>query len=165
MTMPEFDKDLIIGPIEAKNALEAVKFVANHLVKAGYVRETFPAAVIAREKEFPTGLETDGPGVAIPHCDFQHVLKPGIAVATLTRPVAFRMMGNDQATVPVEIIIMLALTDPSLQIDILRQVSHLVQHKEILERLKVAGSREEVVDILRQCLVRPRRVDEVSQNG
>ncbi|HHW17294.1 MAG TPA: PTS sugar transporter subunit IIA [Firmicutes bacterium] len=151
----ELDSNLVIGPFEAKDATQALRYIAEHLVRLGYVKETYPDAVISREKEFPTGLPTNGPGVAIPHCDPSHVIKPAIAVATLAHPVPFGLMGGKQATVPVDIIMMLAINDPSTQIDILRQVSLMVQNPRILNSLKSATCQREVIKILKNVFTAP----------
>jgi PTS system galactitol-specific IIA component len=68
--------------------------MANRLIDKGYTKQSYLQAVLNREKEYPTGLPTNGVGVAIPHADTKYVLKPGIAVATLKSPVKFNVMGN-----------------------------------------------------------------------
>ena len=144
------DSGLVLGPIKAKDAEGALRYIAEHLVRLGYAKETYPDAVIAREQEYPTGLPTNGAGVAIPHCDADHVIKPAIAVCTLSSPVTFGVMGEKDATVQVDIILMLAINDPTSQLDVLRRVSLMVQHAKTLNALKSAPCKEEVMRILRQ---------------
>jgi PTS system galactitol-specific IIA component len=120
------------------------------MVALGYVKSTYPDAVVAREGEYPTGLPTDGAGVAIPHCDASQVIVPTLAVATLAEPVLFGAMGGGPAQVPVEVIIMLAINDPSAQLDVLRQISNIVQNPALLRRLKHAGTDKEVIQVLRE---------------
>ena len=74
------------------------------LIKEGYAKESYIQALITREQEFPTGLDVDGVGVAIPHTDVSHVIKPGIAIAVLEKPIDFIQMGSDDDHVQVEII-------------------------------------------------------------
>lgn len=143
-----FDPNLILESVYAKTADEAVRKVAEHLVRLGYAKGSYPDAVVKREHEFPTGLPTNGVGVAIPHCDAHHVLNPAIAVARLSNPVRFGVMGSKDATVMVDIIFMLAINEPSSQIDTLRQLSLMVQDSGLLATLKNASDGEEVMRIL-----------------
>ncbi len=48
----------------------------------------------------------------IPHCDSEHVIKPGIGIATLKDSVAFQMMGDPETILHPKVLFMLALTEP-----------------------------------------------------
>lgn len=149
--MLQFDERLLIGPLEWVDRESLLRHIAERIVALGYAKPSYVDAVVARENEYPTGLPTNGAGVAIPHCDTSHVIRPALAVAILSKPVPFGLMGGQGETVPVDIVIMLALNDPSTQIDVLRQVSMMVQDGELLKRLKVASTHEEVMAVLRQA--------------
>ncbi|HHX26734.1 MAG TPA: PTS sugar transporter subunit IIA [Firmicutes bacterium] len=155
------DESLVIGPFRAKDNTEAITYVAQHLVRLGHVKSSYPHAVIAREQEFPTGLSTGEIGVAIPHCDSEHVIEPAVAVAILDAPVQFRAMDDNRNTVSVDIILMLAIKDPSTQIDILRRVSGLVQSPAILKSLKMASSHTDIIKILRSVFQVPETKESV----
>lgn len=145
------DPNLIMGPIDAKNADEALIKIAENLVSLDYVKKSYPKAVVERERQFPTGLPANnGTGVAIPHCSANHILKPGIAVATLSKPIKFGVMGSKDDTVLVNIVFMLAIDEPSSQIDTLRQISLMVRDSGMLNNLKAASGREEVMRILQK---------------
>ena len=73
-----------------KEALEILG--QNAMLQEGYVMEDFPVAVWQREQNFPTGLNVDGIGVAIPHTEAHHVKKEGIALAILKETVEFGSM-------------------------------------------------------------------------
>lgn len=148
MSMFHLDPNLVLEPFDAPDALSALRFMASRLVALGYVKESYPEAVVQREQEFPTGLPTAGAGVAIPHCDAEHVITPTIAVCTLVHPVSFGVMGSEDDQVSVEIIIMLALNDPSEQLDTLKRVATMVENPDVLTALKSAGSQGAVIRLL-----------------
>lgn len=100
---------------------------------------------------FPTGLPLESMGVAIPHTDPEHVIEATIAVATLARPVPFKMMGNDAKSVATHIVFMLAIKDPSKQITFLEKLMQLFQDEERMKQLLVA-SKEDARDILQKAL-------------
>ena len=43
-----------------------MKNLGSVVIKEGYAKESYVDALIAREEEYPTGLDVDGMGVAIP---------------------------------------------------------------------------------------------------
>lgn len=146
---PLLDKSLIVLELEASDTTGVLKALASLLIREGYVKESYLDAVIAREEEFPTGLPTNGVGVAIPHADGQHVCTPGIAVATLRQPVEFGVMGNPRETVPVAVVFMLAIREPDSQVDMLRQLMGIFQDEGTLLQLRSVTSSDEILKILR----------------
>jgi len=101
---------------------DVLRRLAEDLLAAGRVRETYVDSVVARERTFPTGLAVEDMGVAIPHADVEHVREPAIAIATLSSPVAFGEMGNPGHTVPVQIVFMLAIREASEMVGVLRDL-------------------------------------------
>src|SRR5690606_19615817 len=85
--------------------------MADDLAAAGYVKDSFKAALLAREERFPTGLPTQGLRVAIPHTDVEHVNSSFISIARLASPIAFHEMGANARTVDVDLVFMLAIAD------------------------------------------------------
>jgi PTS system galactitol-specific IIA component len=88
--------------------------------------------------------------VAVPHTDPEHVLKPGVAVATLTRPVAFANMEDPDDAVPVGLVFMLALNDKDRQIDMLQQIMQVIQDDALSESLLAANSPDELLALLKE---------------
>ena len=62
-------EDTIFLDVVAKNQQEALTFLANQLVRQGAVKASYPEAIVQREVEFPTGLQTKDGGIALPHTD------------------------------------------------------------------------------------------------
>jgi mannitol/fructose-specific phosphotransferase system IIA component (Ntr-type)/galactitol-specific phosphotransferase system IIB component len=104
-----FDKTLIFPQISVTQSKEVIKLLGNALIKNGFAKDGLVEDVLAREKKFPTGINTDIP-IAIPHAGPGFTIKKGLAIATLKNPVKFREMGNPQKSLDVRIVIMPVLT-------------------------------------------------------
>ena len=134
----------------AKDVDDIVGVLGNLLFEAGLTKESFVPAALAREKEMPTGLPLSGDyNAAIPHTDIEHVLKPGVAFATLTEPVHFHNMALPNETVKVSMVFLLALDKPKAQIAMLQEIARLLQNAKLIENLMTATECEEVFRIIR----------------
>lgn len=100
---------------------ELLTLLAAAVVENGHGRPSLPAAVVERERRYPTGLPTAIPS-AIPHTDAVHVLHAGLAVATLAEPVLFGQMGGSGEELPVQLVVLLCISDPRTQVEALQQV-------------------------------------------
>lgn len=139
------DQDAICLNLDAKNAEDAIENLGIRLYIDGYVRDTFVDAALAREKKLPTGLPLGGDiNAAIPHTDIIHVLKPGVAMATLKRPVIFKNMVQPEEDVSVRLVFLLSLEHPHSQIEMLQEIAGVLQKPEIVEKLMAANSFEDV---------------------
>jgi len=147
-----FYEELIMMDLDADSDRKVLEMLANRLATRGFVRESYLGAVLEREQSFPTGLSTPDVGVAIPHADFVHVVRPAVAVARLRRPVAFRRMDDPNSTVPVELVFMMAVSDPDGQITLLQRFMHLFSRGEVLLALKGAATSAEVKAIFHREL-------------
>lgn len=107
MIWEEFKTNLIFIDLDAKDSKEVFEQVGGAFIREGYAKETYIQGLIDREAEFPTGLDIDGFGVAIPHTPVEHVNKTGTAIAVLRNPVTFHEMGgDDEDTVEARLIIL-----------------------------------------------------------
>jgi PTS system galactitol-specific IIA component len=130
-----------------RQAGEAISFLSRSLYQAGYVKDTFEEAVLKREEEYPTGLPTVGYGVAIPHTDAEHVLKPTIAVGVLKKPVVFKEMGYPDSTVNVSLVCVLAL-EKSGYVDLLSKFVEAIQDRDFLNRVCTEKDRSKIAMLL-----------------
>jgi PTS system galactitol-specific IIA component len=129
----------------AENSKEVITSLGNLLQDAGYVRDSFVEAALEREKNLPTGLPISGNfNAAIPHTDVEHVIKPGLAMATLASPVSFMNMVDPEEAVPVQLVFLLALEQPKAQIEMLKDIAGVLQNPELIEELMKAESYEDV---------------------
>jgi PTS system galactitol-specific IIA component len=129
----------------------------------GFVKDTFVQAVLDREKAYPTGLQTNILGFAIPHTDTEHVISPAVAIATLTQPVIFQAMGDPETSVSVQVVMMLAISDPKAVVHVLRKVISILEDSEALTGLRGASSREEIREIVHTHI--QKMPDEISSES
>jgi len=139
-----FDPKVILLNIEANTADEALTLLAKKLLAEGYVKDSFIQAILDREAEFSTGLPGFGRGVAIPHADPQHVNTSVLAVATLKHPVDFRMMGNHDEKIAVEVMFMLALKESHSHMSVLQSLMDVIQNESLLTQIKEAATPSEL---------------------
>lgn len=150
MIWEELDKSVIVPDLEAETWEDVMKNLGQKLIDAGYTKDSYIDALIAREKDFPTGLDIDGLGVAIPHTDVSHVNKAGIAIGVLKEPVTFIQMGTDDEEVRVKLIFMLAVTDPNAHIDELQKIIEIIQDKKVLEKLFTVTDKETIIEVIKE---------------
>src|SRR5699024_9737521 len=96
-------KNLIFLDVEITEQKELLEYMAKCLHESGNVNEIFIKEVVNREQKFPTGLQIEDIGVAIPHSDIEHVNNPAVAMAVLKEPVGFYSMENSEKIVAVNI--------------------------------------------------------------
>ncbi|WP_166784045.1 PTS sugar transporter subunit IIA [Cryobacterium suzukii] len=137
--------------MDADHDVDVLEALADQAEKNGWVAPTFRAALIARERIFPTGLPTQIP-VAIPHADTVHVLKSGLGVAVLARPVQFGEMGGAASSVDARVAVMILVQDPREQILLLTQLIGLFQTPDWFDRLEEATDLDGLVAIFGHLL-------------
>lgn len=130
---------------EAGDSKEVITHLGKLLFDAGYVRETFVDAALDRESRLPTGLPLSGDvNAAIPHTEVEHVLKPGLAMATLSTPVTFQNMVSPEEAVPCQLVFVMALDQPKAQIEMLQEIAGILQNPAVINSLMSANDFEEV---------------------
>nr|WP_296101737.1 PTS sugar transporter subunit IIA [uncultured Mediterraneibacter sp.] len=150
MIWEELDKSVIVPDLEAESWEDVMKSLGQKLIDEGYTKESYIDALITREKDFPTGLDIDGLGVAIPHTDVSHVNKAGIAIGVLKKPVTFIQMGSDDEEVGVKLVFMLAVTDPNAHIDELQRIIEIIQDKDVLEKLFTVTDKDTIIEVIKE---------------
>ncbi len=144
---------LVVLDVEVSSAEEVIRYLGNLLQERSYVKDTFVEATIEREKSVPTGLElAGGVNAALPHAGVEHVNKPALAVARLKRPVTFRRMDDPDSEVPVRMVFMPAIKDPSSYIQTLMKLVDVFKDPQVMESLVKARTEQEVEQILREGL-------------
>jgi PTS system galactitol-specific IIA component len=123
---PAVHPQLALARMEAPDAESALRALAGLALEAGFVRPSFPAALLERERHYPTGLPTEVP-VAIPHADAEHVLRPGLGVATLATPVRVGLMGTPGQSIDARVIVLLLVDRPHTQVALLSRLVEAFQ--------------------------------------
>jgi len=143
-------KDAIILDADVSSAEEIIRALSKNLMAAGYVRSTFADAAMSRERSIPTGLPLGGTiNAAIPHTDIEHVLKAGVGMATLRKPVIFQNMISPEESVEVRLVFILALDQPKSQIEMLQEVAGVIQDPQLVMDLVNAKTIDEVMTALK----------------
>jgi PTS system galactitol-specific IIA component len=147
------DPQAVCLRVTAPSADAVIGVLADRLAAIGVVAQSWKAAAIEREAAMPTGLPLAGDfAVAVPHTDPEHVLRPGLAIATLETPVPFRSMEDPATTVPARVVFAIALRDKHEQIDMLQTIAGLLQSPDQLRRMASAKNRDELFAALDQAL-------------
>lgn len=128
------DSRLIFVNVEAKQWEDVILLLSNALSKNGYVKKGFIKAILQREKEFPTGLQTPIP-IALPHADINYTIKDGIALATLKKPVNFKEMRNPKSTINAKIVVLPVLTRNSKDKTVFYEIFGKCRNYKIAHRL------------------------------
>lgn len=149
MVWEELREDLIFTDLEAETSDDIFKKLGGVLTQKGYTKDSYVQALIDREADYPTGLNIDGLGVAIPHTPVEHVNRAATCIGILKKPVEFVEMGTDDDKVNVELVFMLAVVDPSAHIDQLQRIVTIIQDKEVLKKLGEAKSAGEIISIIK----------------
>lgn len=146
--LPEY----IWPDFQAENKKEAIEKMATNLFEKGVVKREYIQAVLDREEEFSTGLEFDDIGIAIPHTDAEFVNEPAVSVSLLSVPVVFGSMETSDKEIPVQLIFMLAIKDPTAQLRFLQGLIGVFQDSQKLHTLSSKGSKEEILNYLTELL-------------
>lgn len=147
--MLALDTANIIFDMDAADRDDCIKQLAALMQRNGYIGEDYVDCVIQRENEYPTGLPTDGVQVAIPHSNKGTVYKTGIGVAVLKSPVSFFNMVDKSEALNVELVFMIANTDPDKQLSDLRKLMCCFSEECTLVDMKKATTADEIVKIIR----------------
>jgi PTS system galactitol-specific IIA component len=145
-------EDCIIENLEAATREEALSAMCNILLSKGYVKDTFPAAILERERLYPSALPMEGHKIAIPHTDAEHVNKSVILFARLTRPLEFCSMGEPDEKLQVSLISMFALAEKKQIGEMLEVLITAYSNNDVLDAVLKAPSARAMYDILYQAV-------------
>ena len=141
-------RELIKIGLEGNTSEEVERAFANLFVEKKYAKESYPDAIIEREKEYPTALPAFAFDIAIPHTFAEHVNEEAMGVAVLKNPVPFKQMGSPEIELKPRILFMLAIINPKNQLNMLKKIVEIIQDNSALEKIKVAKSEDEIFDVL-----------------
>lgn len=140
-----WDLSVVVAHLDVSDAEDVLRSLSGRLLDAGAVDLDFPEALRIREQQYPTGLPTPIP-TAIPHADPEHVLTPGLAIASLARPVPFGEMGGSGGTVDVRLVVMPLLTDARAHLTALQRLMGLLRDRSAVEDLLAAADDDELAE-------------------
>ena len=142
--MQTVNRDLVIYGLDVDDSEAAIRTIGARLFEKGFVRDTYVDAVSEREKEYPTGLQLESMGVAMPHTTGAHVITPAVCVVKPAKPVMFKHMGTIEPEVQAEMIFMMAIKDPNAQLETLQKMMSVFTNAEAMTAFRAASSEEEL---------------------
>ena len=125
------EKGYLVAKVDATDKFGVLREMGNVLVEKGWVKDTYPGAVIEREKVFPTGLPMEAMGVAIPHTDAIHVNKKAVFC---------------------EVIFMLTIMKPNDQIEMLSKLVETCQNVSVLQTVKAAEDMDTIEKVMEKLM-------------
>jgi transcriptional antiterminator/mannitol/fructose-specific phosphotransferase system IIA component len=149
MTARVLDENLLLLKVDAGSSADVIELLGSTLIKYGFARDNLVDSVLAREKEFPTGIKAKIP-FAIPHTAPEFTVKKGLAVATLKHPVKFREMGNPERSLDVSIVLMPALTGKESDEKEFYRMLQLLEDPRVASSLLQSHSAQEVKKLLQE---------------
>lgn len=150
MNFDAFFQEELIFFLDVSSQEKLFQQMFDRMHRLGYVKDSYLRALSEREEIYPTGLQTEQAGIAIPHTDSIHVNKESIGVAVLDQPVTFTHMGMHDQTVEASIIFMLAIQKPDRQLGVLQVITGLIQNKQLLQGIQQADNAKEVLTIIQR---------------
>jgi PTS system galactitol-specific IIA component len=123
---------------------QALKHIGDAMLNAGVVKNTYPQALLDREKDYPTGIALEGYSIAIPHCSADNAITPAIYLIRPNAPVPFDQ-ADDTGIVNAQLIIALIVTDPKDQLVLLKNLFTNIQNPEFFYALLNAEDEETLV--------------------
>lgn len=153
MSTIRFDKSLIRYVRDARTSEEVLCQMCGQLQEMGLVKDSFQQAILDREAAYPTGLDCGGINIAIPHSDIQNVNEAAICVGVLENPVLFHAMDDPEREIPVQLVIMLALTEAHGHIEILQKIVALIQNQEELRQILESENADAVEALIKKHIL------------
>lgn len=114
----------------------------------GFVTDQFLPKIIKREATFPTGLQLEHRGVAIPHTDADTINKEFVAVVINDEPIEFSRMDDPDQTVGAKLVFVLGLNKPHAQLDMLQALMGIIQDNELVNSLENAKDADQIHQLL-----------------
>ena len=136
-----------VTELAKKNKEEAFLIAAQRLEKMGYVNENYLNGLIAREREFPTGLITKYLNIALPHSECEYVEKPFVFVMQLKNPIYFYQMGDSQK-MTVENLFFLGIKEPKEQVGLLQAFMNLFMDETFVENYKKQETPQNIYELI-----------------
>lgn len=146
------DEELVFRNIHANSNKEVLSFLANQLYQKGFVEESYIEAIQMREKEYPTGLPSTQPIVAIPHANYELVHHTTLAIATLKNPVDFHNMEDTASLLATQIVIMMAIGEPHGQVEMLQKIVSIIQNEPLRKQMIAAETDDVLLNLLKKAI-------------
>ena len=146
------DEKLILIHQKAADRVEIITRLADLMKAQGYVGPMYLKEVLSREKDYPTGLPSEGVTVAIPHAASADVTRTGLAIAVMDDLVSFFSMEDRNETLQVEIVFLLAnASGADAHLDNLQELMNCMSSSRLLCAVKSADTPAAVAAVLKNA--------------
>lgn len=142
-----FSEDLIYINESYSSQDDLFNQISKDFLEKGYVYDSYQQALKQREIKYPTGLQTEVCGIAIPHTEAEHIKKQAIAVVKLKEPVPFKEMVGD-ANVSVKLLFFLLVKEKESQVQVLSNLMGLFSNNHFINTLLNAENKLEILETI-----------------
>lgn len=146
----KFDKKIALFHQVVNDQNEAFELLTKQFVEADVVQPNFLEGIKEREKNYPTGLQSDTVGFAIPHTDSKYVKRNQLGFMSLDKPVAFKSMADPDEEIQVELIIMMAIQGHD-QAEMLGRLMEMFMNEAIVNKLKTVSDFDSFYEIVKEA--------------
>lgn len=141
-------EELILFGVEGSTMEEVLSNIAGVLVEKGIAKASFPAALLEREREYPTGLNLGGLNLAIPHANPEHINEVTVTIAVPKQPVIFKDMGDPDSDVSVSLVVCLTLQKADDNIKMLPALMSYFAQEDNLKAIIACTEPAQVMELL-----------------
>ncbi|MGM0240774.1 PTS sugar transporter subunit IIA [Enterococcus sp. AZ103] len=131
-----------------ENFESLVQFVEQKLLAENFINESYSDAIIQREAEYPTGLQTPTCAVAIPHTDPNHIKEPFIYILKLAHPVKFGQMGTTDQFVNADYAFFLGFNKGEDQLTLLQNLMAMFMDQAAMLDLASKENETEIFNLI-----------------
>ncbi len=146
--LKSLDENLIFINKNFENKNIFFEFIEQQASKCGYIKNGYAEALSNREENYPTGLQLNKNGVAIPHTDTKFIKKEFISLITFETPLLFKSMEDSDKKIEVKAAFILGLKDPNSQLETLQQIVEIIQNEEVIDTIIHAKEKNEIINVL-----------------
>ena len=142
-----FSRQATAVNVKAANKAQVIDKLVDLQVTHGNItdKDAYKKAIYAREEEFSTYV---GNGIVVPHAKTDVVTRPSLALVRLAEPILYNEDDDDKS----DFFIMIAAPmNGSLHVDILARMMTLLADEDFVEKLRKAGSEEELLALIDQA--------------
>lgn len=143
-----FTEELVYLDLQFDNNESLLSHFSKEFSDKGLVKPSFESNIISREAEYPTGIQTETIGVAIPHTDPENIIEPFVAVIRPTSPVKFEPMGMADGTVEASLIFILGVKNDGGQVQMLQGIMNLLMNNDAVNSILEEKDKSKIIDII-----------------
>lgn len=144
MPLPPLPDDAIVLNASVDDWQDAIREAGRALEASNATRPEYAMRMVAVVREFGAYIVI-APGLALAHARPGHdVLRPGLSVVTLDKPVRFGHAHHD----PVFVVVGMAVTSAEAHVNVVAELANRFNNRDIATALAAATSADEVRSIL-----------------